>query len=107
MIFTVPGRCVSLLYIEVVKLLRGCGAGDIGEAAFCAARGGQIGIVELCQNWLGFNRLHHELFQYHHKREFSRGVREDLLPIAWHPDRFWSWCVDEDGRRFIESVWRS
>ena len=47
-----------------------------------------------------------ELFKYHHKREFSGNIYEEMLHIAWHPDRFWDWCVDEKEKGFLEGMWR-
>ena len=23
-------------------------------------------------------------------------IKEELIPITWHPDRYWDWCVPED-----------
>ena len=54
-----------------------------------------------------------ELFQdINHKRECFGGIRDELLPVAWHPDRFFDWCIDEDpeGRRLggnVENLSRS
>ena len=48
-----------------------------------------------------------ELFRYHHKREFSGKIYEDLLPVAWHPDRVYDWCFDEEEKGFLEGTWKS
>ena len=29
-----------------------------------------------------------------HKRTFYRDLYDDLMPVAWHPDRFLDWCID-------------
>ena len=47
-----------------------------------------------------------EIFKYHHQCEFSGKIYEEMLPIAWHPDRFWDWCVDEEEKGFLEGMWR-
>ena len=26
-------------------------------------------------------------------------MHRDLIPIAWHPDRYLDWCIDEDEKR--------
>ena len=31
--------------------------------------------------------LFEELFKYHHQREFSGKIHEELLPIAWHQEK--------------------
>ena len=23
-------------------------------------------------------------------------IKEELIPVAWHPSRWWDWCVPED-----------
>ena len=50
--------------------------------------------------------LSRDLFHYHHKREFSKRIHEELLPIAWHPDRVYDWCFDEEEKGFLEGIWR-
>ena len=29
---------------------------------------------------------------------------EELMPIAWHPKRWWNFCMSEDERREIEPI---
>ena len=50
--------------------------------------------------------LSRDLFHYHHKREFSKRIHEELLPIAWHPNRVYDWCFDEEEKGFLEGIWR-
>ena len=45
------------------------------------------------------------LFSYHHKRQFGRGIRDELLPIAWHPDRVYDWCFDEEEKKVAGQLW--
>ena len=26
-------------------------------------------------------------------------IKEELMPVAWHPDRWWNWCVPEDEKQ--------
>ena len=51
--------------------------------------------------------LHEELLRYHHKRKFYINIHEELLPVAWHPDRVYDWCFDEEEKGFLEEMWRS
>ena len=81
-------------HIEIVKLCKEWGATKFKSAMRAAAWGGHIEIVKLCREWLGFSLIHDELFRYHHKREFSRKIYEELLPVACHPDRVYDWCFD-------------
>ena len=29
-------------------------------------------------------------------------IKEELMPVAWHPDRCWDWCVPEDEKKKLE-----
>ena len=29
-------------------------------------------------------------------------LKEELLPIAWHPSRYWDWCISEDETKETE-----
>ena len=95
--------------------------GFAGELCSDLAREGHIRIVSLLRGRLGFDdvyeelfwyhhkykfsKIHKELFWYHHKHKFSKKIYEEMLPIAWHPDRFWNWCFDEDEKRVAEKLW--
>ena len=54
-----------------------------------------------------FDEIHEELFEYHHKREFSKKIHEELLPVAWHPDRVYGWCFDEEEKSCLKKLWKS
>ena len=73
-------------HIEIVKLCREYGATDFDEAMYEAACEGHVDIVKLFRDWIGFEAIHHDLLRHHHKREFSRRIHDELLPIAWHPN---------------------
>ena len=32
-------------------------------------------------------------------------IREELLPIAWHPSRYWDWCMSEDEKQEKGKLW--
>ena len=33
-------------------------------------------------------------------------IKEDLMPIVWHPLRWWDWCVPEDEKEQTEELWK-
>ena len=44
----------------------------------------------------------HESYQ---KRKAQKAqIKEKLLPIAWHPLRYWDWCMSEDKKRETEKL---
>ena len=38
-----------------------------------------------------------------HKNLHYAALRDELMPVAWHPDRYWDWCVPEDEKRELEA----
>ena len=32
-------------------------------------------------------------------------IKEELMPVAWHPDRWWDWCIPEDEKQEISRLW--
>ena len=52
-----------------------------------------------------FSGVHDELFYYHHKRRFAQRIHEELLPVAWHPERAWDWCFDEEQKQVAGQLW--
>ena len=32
-------------------------------------------------------------------------IKEELMPIAWHPLRWWDRCVPEDEKKETEKLW--
>ena len=39
----------------------------------------------------------HESYQKRKAQKAS--ITEELLPIAWHPSRYWDWCMSEDEKK--------
>ena len=38
-----------------------------------------------------------EWYDGYKKRKAQKvSIKKGLLPIAWHPSRWWNWCVPED-----------
>ena len=31
-------------------------------------------------------------------------IKEELMPVAWHPDRWWNWCVPEDEKKRTRKI---
>ena len=52
----------------------------------------------------GYN-LSRDVFRYHHKRQNYTALRDELEEVAWHPDRWWDWCVDEEEKQVAEKLW--
>ena len=41
-----------------------------------------------------------EWYDSHQKQKAQKAkVKEELMPIAWHPSRWWNWCVPEDEKK--------
>ena len=99
-------RAACVGRIDIVKLCEEWGATNFHEAMYEAALKGHIEIVKLCRGWLGYDSIHHELLRHHHKRKFFEKIHDGVLPIAWHPDRFFHWCVDEKDKEFLEEMWK-
>ena len=91
-------------HIEIVKLCKEYGATDFKTAITMAAERGHIEIVKVLRGFYGFDVVHDDLLQYHHKRQFYAKIDNELLPIAWHPDRFWDWCMPEDEKKEISKI---
>ena len=63
------------------------------------------------------NVWHDDDYQYHddeiiewyngyQKRKVQKAkVKEEFLLIAWHPSRYWDWCMSEDEKRDKEALW--
>ena len=57
--------------------------------------------------------IHGTLLAWHVKfekcKELKKELNEELMPIAWHPKRWWDWCVSKDENKerdlpFIEEL---
>ena len=42
---------------------------------------------------------------YQKRMAQKASIKEELSPIAWHPSRWWGWCVPEDEKK-TEKLWR-
>ena len=46
-----------------------------------------------------------EIYDYKKRKEQKALIREQILPIAWHPDRVIDWCFDEDEKHDLNRLW--
>ena len=47
-----------------------------------------------------------EWYEGYRKRKAQKAsIKEELLPIAWHPWRYWDWCISEDEKKETEKLW--
>ena len=36
---------------------------------------------------------------YENLKEQKKELSEKLIPVAWHPNRWWDWCKSEDEKK--------
>ena len=46
-----------------------------------------------------------KFFKWYEIKIKEAKIKEELLPIAWHPSRQWDWCVPEDEKEDAEKLW--
>ena len=47
-----------------------------------------------------------EWYEAYQKRKAQKAlIKEELIPIAWHPSRWWNWCIPEDEKKETENFW--
>ena len=42
---------------------------------------------------------------YKERKTQKAQIKDELLPIAWHPDRVIDWCIDEDEKKDLQKLW--
>ena len=42
---------------------------------------------------------------YKKRKAQKAQIEEELMPTAWHPSRWWDWCVPEDKKKETEKLW--
>ena len=48
-----------------------------------------------------------EWYEGYEKRKAQKAkIKEELLAIAWHPSRWWDWCMSEDEKKETEKLWK-
>ena len=44
-----------------------------------------------------------KLYNAYKKRKAQKAsIKEELIPIAWPPSRWWNWCIPEDEKKETE-----
>ena len=55
--------------------------------------------------WWYNNRFIKWYDSYKKRKAQKAKIKEELLPIAWHPSRYWDWCISEDEKQETEQLW--
>ena len=42
---------------------------------------------------------------YKKQKTQKASIKEEFLPIAWHPSKYWDWYMSEDEKRDTEVLW--
>ena len=46
-----------------------------------------------------------EWYKGYKKRKAQKAkIKEEFLPIAWHPSRYWDWCMSDDEEKETEKI---
>ena len=53
-------------------------------------------------NNYSYDRLNKWHDGYQKRKSQKARIKEELLPIAWHPDRVMDWCMSEDEKRRLK-----
>ena len=49
------------------------------------------------------NKIIEWYYKGHQKRKVQKAqIKKELMPITWHPSRWWDWCVPEDEKKETE-----
>ena len=41
---------------------------------------------------------------YQKRKAQKASIKEELMDIAWHPSRYWDWCMSEDEKQETEKL---
>ena len=48
-----------------------------------------------------------EWYEGHQKWKAQKAkIKEELMPIAWHPSPWWDWCISDDEKKETEMLWK-
>ena len=56
-------------------------------------------------------KIHHndkfdKWYNGYKKRKAQKAkIKDELMPIAWHPSRWWDWCDSKDEKKETEKLW--
>ena len=37
-------------------------------------------------------------------KALEKELSEELMTVSWHPNRWWDWCVSEEGKKEIDPI---
>ena len=43
-------------------------------------------------------------FKFEKRKALKKELNEELMPVAWHPNRWWDWCVSENEKKEIDPM---
>ena len=44
------------------------------------------------------------LNKFEKPKALKKTIDEELMLVAWHPTRWWDWCLSEDEKKRIDSI---
>ena len=59
----------------------------------------QIGLLDEDDDYCNDDELNKWHNGYHKRKAQKAKIKEELMRIAWHPLRWWDWCMSEDKNR--------
>ena len=66
----------------------------------------QVKLWHDSDNWLIRWWYYNKWYDGYKKRKAQKAkIKEELLPITWHPSRYWDWCMSEDEKKETEKLW--
>ena len=63
-------------------------------------------LIELWNDYCNDDRLVTCRNGYEKRKAQKAKIKEELLPITWHPGRVMNWCMSEDEKKEIEKLWK-
>ena len=55
------------------------------------------------ENDLALEKLQGTKDEWNKRKAEKAKIKDEFMPIAWHPSRWWDWCVPEDKKRETEN----
>ena len=43
---------------------------------------------------------------YKKRKAQKTKFKKELMPIVWHPSRWWDWCVPENEKQETQKLWK-
>ena len=77
---------------------------ELIEFNFLLSRLVDHGEEECKRHNLALQRFQRERNEWNKCKAQKAKMKEELMPIAWHPSRRWDWCVPKDEKRETEKI---